>query len=539
MTNKKQRTQRDQIKLFAYHIKKTSHIFQLLFVYVHIATIEYLKRSLLVPSTSSNCVIKPKKMSSKYEEAVRLLNGLQSNAATIKKMREQRDFLQTTNLPICRKYLETLNISRNQIDNLNIIHVSGTKGKGSTCAFVERILRDAGFKTGLYTSPHLVHVRERIRLNGEPVNEELFSTEFFKVYSELKQYHETNMPAYFKFLTLMAFQIFTSQKVDVAIFEVGIGGEYDCTNVIDNPIVCGITTLDYDHISILGSKLSEIAWHKSGIFKNNVPAFYTPTTVEAEEVIKSRAVEKNVPLYSIPPISSYTFPREISTGISGRHQLLNVSLALQLVNAWFRQKGHSDSTAIFGKPFEVPTKFCDSIEKCQWPGRSQIIETNRGITYLLDGAHTPKSMEACAEWADMEMKKIEEGNKKLRRILLFQCTADRCPTTLIPFLKNLKMSQIISCPTQLYPSLNQSSDSTNLNTSRNEQLEKSKMCLESWKISQEENVVDDQMRVFDCISNSIDFIENSKNPDENVIVLVTGSLHLVGGVIGLLEKIGK
>ena len=238
---------------------------------------------------------------SRYEESVRLLNSLQSNAATIKKLREQRENLQAMNLPQCRKYLESLKVSEKNLESLNIIHVSGTKGKGSTCAYTEAILRKQGLKTGLYTSPHLVHVRERIRINGEPVDEKTFAEEFFhgevrdfrnglqriilfSVYDIISQEHSENMPAYFKFLTLLAFRIFIKLGVQVVILEVGIGGEYDCTNVIEHPKVCGVTTLDYDHISILGSKLSEIAWHKAGIFKKDVPAIYSPTNPEAEEV---------------------------------------------------------------------------------------------------------------------------------------------------------------------------------------------------------------------------------------------------------------
>lgn len=144
------------------------------------------KTNRFLATTSVACGVNPMRMtsrnlpaSSRYEEAVRLLNSLQSNAATIKKLRKQRDHLQSINLPQCRKYLESMRISAKNLDDLNIIHVSGTKGKGSTCAYTEAILRSRGLKTGLYTSPHLVHVRERIRINGEPVDEKTFAEEFF------------------------------------------------------------------------------------------------------------------------------------------------------------------------------------------------------------------------------------------------------------------------------------------------------------------------------------------------------------------------
>lgn len=498
---------------------------------------------LLHPTSSSTaCGVNQLKMTSgsvvtpsvsRYEEAVRLLNGLQSNAATIKKLRGQRENLQAMNLPQCKKYLESLNIHGNDLNALNIIHVSGTKGKGSTCAYAEAILRSQGLKTGLYTSPHLVHVRERIRINGDPVDERTFAEEFFHVYDIIKSEHSENMPAYFKFLTLLAFRIFIKMNVKVVILEVGIGGEYDCTNVIEQPKVCGVTTLDYDHISILGSKLSEIAWHKAGIFKENVPAIYSPTTPEAEEVLISRANSKSTPLFEAPSVSAYQFAHPISPGISGVHQFSNISLALQLVRTWsercqFPLPGVSGQ---IGKGFDVPSWMCDAIESCRWPGRSQVV-TEGNVTFLLDGAHTPKSMEACSEWAAEEIVHLKKEN--IKKVLLFQCTADRCPSTLIQYLKPLGITKIVSCPTQLYSSLDKSADSTNLNASRDEQMEKAFQCVKSWKESMDYDVTEDQMKVFDCISGAFEFIE-SEAASQEVLVLVTGSLHLVGGVLNLIS----
>uniref|UniRef100_A0A1I7T9A1 Folylpolyglutamate synthase n=1 Tax=Caenorhabditis tropicalis TaxID=1561998 RepID=A0A1I7T9A1_9PELO len=495
----------------------------------------------LLPTTSSTaCGVNQIRMTSgsvpvsRYEEAVRLLNSLQSNAATIKKLREQREHLQAVNIPQCKKYLESLNISDKDLNSLNIIHVSGTKGKGSTCAYTEAILRNQGLRTGLYTSPHLVHVRERIRINGEPVDEKTFAEEFFHVYEIIQKEHSDNMPAYFKFLTLLAFRIFLKENVQVVFLEVGIGGEYDCTNVVDQPKVCGVTTLDYDHISILGSKLSEIAWHKAGIFKKGVPAIYSSTTPEAEEVLISRAASKSTPLSEAPAISSYAFERQISPGIRGIHQFSNISLALQLVRTW-AQKCDFKLPGVSANGLNVPSWMCDAIESCRWPGRSQVINTDRNITYLLDGAHTPKSMEACSEWAADEIVHLKKENVK--KILLFQCTADRCPSTLIQYLKPLGISQIVSCPTQLYSSLDKSADSTNLNASRDEQMEKALKCVKSWKESMDhpETVNENQMKVFDCISNAYEFIE-SQSAAEEILVLVTGSLHLVGGVLNLISS---
>jgi folylpolyglutamate synthase len=162
----------------------------------------------------------------------------------------------------------------------NAVHIAGTKGKGSTSAFVESILRhyhasqspNGGFpfKTGLYTSPHLLEVRERIRINGQPLSQLDFAHYFFECWDKLTATcagSGTTMPTYFRFLTLMAFHVFLREKVDAAVVEVGIGGAYDATNILEKPAVCGVSSLGFDHQAILGETLPEIAWHKCGIFK--------------------------------------------------------------------------------------------------------------------------------------------------------------------------------------------------------------------------------------------------------------------------------
>nr|KAG5699967.1 hypothetical protein BaRGS_001786 [Batillaria attramentaria] len=149
-------------------------------------------------------------------------------------------------------------MQRDEIDKLSIIHVAGTKGKGSTCAYVERILRENGYKTGIFSSPHLIEVRERIRINGRPVNKEVFTKSFWHVYGKLnatKAEHGGMMPGYFGITLLMAFHIFSRvEKVDAAIIEVGVGGEYDATNFMRKP-VCPLYVAPPLDVSQLGEGL--------------------------------------------------------------------------------------------------------------------------------------------------------------------------------------------------------------------------------------------------------------------------------------------
>uniref|UniRef100_A0A7I4XZX7 Folylpolyglutamate synthase n=2 Tax=Haemonchus contortus TaxID=6289 RepID=A0A7I4XZX7_HAECO len=487
----------------------------------------------MIPSAFSQTLAKELPQNP-YEVAVLHLNSLQSNAITLQKLRQKRNILQETNIPNTIFFLNKCGIELNQLDGLNIIHVSGTKGKGSTCAFVESILRKAGYRTGLYTSPHLVTARERIRINGKPISEALFAKHFFTVYDKLKKDEDSDgMPAYFKFLTLLSFHVFLEESVDVAIVEVGIGGEYDCTNIIPHPVVCGISTLDIDHTSILGSTLPSIAWNKAGILKDGTPAVMTPAPADALSVIEDRSLERGAVLRKAPPYESYSFATgTVSAGIDGEHQKVNISLALQLTRAWLKRMGREEDVYPeacenewhIGQPFSVPQLVVEGIESCRWPGRSQIVNTER-ITYYLDGAHTPKSMEMCSLWFGKAVAKTP----KMKRVLVFHCTADRKPSTLLPYLSKHSFDYALFCPTALKVSPDLKSDLTNINQSLNEQLVRSHQCAAAWK-----ELGTGEISVFDCVTSAVEHIEHLSRK-ETLDVFVTGSLHLVGGVLSLIE----
>lgn len=220
-----------------------------------------------------------------YRNCISTLNSLQSNTEKIRHLSAHRE---TNKMTEILSYLTHLSITLEDIDKLQIIHVTGTHGKGSTCAFTEAILHNQGLRTGFYSSPHLFEVRERIRINQKPLSKESFVKYFWSCYNTLFNavQHENKMPFYFAFLTLMAFQVFIEEKVDVCIVEVGIGGEYDCTNVIRRPRVCGITSLGYDHLNVLGSTIESIAWNKCGIMKPNVPCYIQYYSKQLEQVYK-------------------------------------------------------------------------------------------------------------------------------------------------------------------------------------------------------------------------------------------------------------
>src|SRR5271157_4586914 len=176
------------------------------------------------------------------------------------------------------------------------VHVAGTNGKGSTAAFLEAILRDAGFRTGLNTSPHLERINERIRISGEEVSDELFAETFTRIQAVIEELLAEGKlrahPTYFESVTALAFEVFAREHVDFAAIEVGLGGRLDATNIV-TPVVSIITRIDFDHENFLGHSLPEIAAEKAGILKYHVPVVSAPQLPEAREVLLARARELN------------------------------------------------------------------------------------------------------------------------------------------------------------------------------------------------------------------------------------------------------
>src|ERR1700745_3357085 len=178
-------------------------------------------------------------------------------------------------------------------------HIAGTNGKGSTAAFLESILRHAGFRTGLNTSPHLEKINERIRIKGEEISDQAFAETLSYIHTLIEELLAAGKlrapPTYFECVTAMAFEYFARERVDFAVFEVGLGGRLDATNII-TPVVSIITRIDFDHENFLGHSLSEIAGEKAGILKPGVPVVITEQHPEAREVIVARARSLGCPV---------------------------------------------------------------------------------------------------------------------------------------------------------------------------------------------------------------------------------------------------
>ncbi|CAE6432138.1 unnamed protein product [Rhizoctonia solani] len=230
-----------------------------------------------------------------YQAALDALDSLPQNAATFVVTKE------LTPLGEALQFLRRMGYRPDDLNKLNVIHVAGTKGKGSTCAYCYSLLRKTApqLKIGLFTSPHLVSVRERIQIDGKLISSEDFARFFFEVWDKLEttkdQGHpDAPMPSPHRMLTLVAYHAFLCLDVNATILEALVGGRVDGTNVVPKPIVTGITALGIDHTSLLGNTLPEIAWHKAGIYKAGVPAYTVNQPPEALEVVKQEAEKVQV-----------------------------------------------------------------------------------------------------------------------------------------------------------------------------------------------------------------------------------------------------
>ena len=289
--------------------------------------------------------------------------------------------------------------------NIPTVHVAGTKGKGSTAAIVASILTAQGYKTGLYTSPHLHTFRERIKIGHINISEAHFTALIEELWPLVKWITEKGgygEPTTFEMLTCMALFHFKRVEADFQVIEVGMGGRLDTTNVV-KPEVCVLTSISLDHTEILGSTLEQIAREKAGIIKPGAVAVVAPQRQEAMGVFRQVCAEKGVKLVSVAESVSWqkvghTFEGQnfdvqtsgrktyhLWTPLLGGHQLENSCTALAAVEA-LMDKGHKVSDKSIRK----------GIKEVRWPGRLQVLKHN-GKTVVVDGAHNPYSVRMLVE----------------------------------------------------------------------------------------------------------------------------------------------
>lgn len=371
-----------------------------------------------------------------------------------------------------------------------VVHVAGTNGKGSTCAMIEAALRKAGYRTGLYTSPHLIEPTERIRISGVPVTRDTFVDAFNRVHAVNQRLLEQGVlehhTTYFETVTAMGFLAMAEAAVDIGVVEVGLGGRLDATNVV-NPELCVITPVDFDHEQYLGSSLDLIAREKAGILKPGVPVVLSAQKSEAHQVLLRRAQEldNEVLEASELPVTdlhadAYGSDIEISgltwrCPLAGIHQIANAMTAITAL----RKLGVEPD-----------------ISAAVWPGRLQRIGTAPEI--LLDGAHNPAGARSLAEHL-----RAFYSSRRVR--LVYGAMRDKSVEEIIDVLFPLADEVIVTAP-------------SSPRAVRPEVL---------LNMTEHPNA-----RVIRSVSDALQEARWSAKED---VVVITGSLYLIGEVLALLQ----
>ena len=313
-----------------------------------------------------------------------------------------------------------------------IVHVAGTNGKGSVCAYLQAILMAEGKRTGFFTSPHLVSVNERIRVDNIQIDNETFLKVFRKVLKIVRQMLEDGIehPSYFEFLFGMGMTAFAETDVEYIILETGLGGRLDATNAIDNPALAIITSISLDHTAILGDTIEKIAGEKAGIIKPGVPVFFDGSSKKAAEVIKAKASELGVSCrevtknaYEIQEVhrkyiafsrrSAYDKDVIFQVPMCGCYQAMNAELALE-----------ASEYLLAGEEIHMD-RWKEALAELHWEGRMERV----GAHITVDGAHNPGAMEAFVE----SVKALDESERG-EMVLLFSAVSDKKYDQMIEYL---------------------------------------------------------------------------------------------------------
>ena len=344
-------------------------------------------------------------------------------------------FNQKTTLDNTRRLLELLGSPEL---GKKIIHVAGTNGKGSVCAYLSNILVKANKKVGLFTSPHLVYLNERMRIQNNPIDNDTFLLAFHKVKDavEILMKEGYKHPAFFEFVFAMAMVVFHEVDVEYIVLEVGLGGRLDATNVIERPLVSVITSIGYDHMELLGDTLDKIAREKAGIIKSNVPLVYYDTCKDVVEVIESIAKEKGTKSYKISknsykilkktdididfsPTNGYYEYDALTVPFIAEYQVDNAMLAIKVIE-------------LIEDPIEYST-LKEGIKTTRHSGRME--EVINGV--FVDGAHNLSGIQEF-------IRTVNSFDRKGKKILLFSAVKDKDYVSMIRMIcEQLNFEEVI------------------------------------------------------------------------------------------------
>ncbi|MEZ7602441.1 bifunctional folylpolyglutamate synthase/dihydrofolate synthase [Streptococcus sp. 27098_8_91] len=340
------------------------------------------------------------------------------------------------------RMVELLALRGNPHLKLKVIHIGGTNGKGSTIAFLKNLLEKMGLRVGVFSSPYLIHYTDQIAINGESIPEARLETLMadYRSLLEGEHAHDLQGTTEFEIITAIAYDYFASERVDVAIMEVGMGGLLDSTNVCQ-PILTGITTIGLDHVALLGDSLEAIAEQKAGIIKQGVPLVTGNIVPEALVVIDQIAEEKQAARIfygrdyqvshheSIVTGEAFDYTSSIrqgrfQTGLLGLHQIENAGMALALLDSYCQATGR-----------ELPDNalVAQALEETSWPGRLEVV--SREPLMILDGAHNPHAIKAL-------LATLKERFTDYQKEILFTCIKTKALEEMLDLLETLPDNKI-------------------------------------------------------------------------------------------------
>lgn len=338
-----------------------------------------------------------------------------------------------------------LNILKNPQDKIKIVHIAGTNGKGSSASFIAEVLKFSGYKTGLYTSPHLVDVEERIKINGENINQNVFQ-KYLQKY--LKKALDCKL-SYFEYLTALAFIYFEKQKVDIAVIETGLGGRFDATNIIKNPLVCIITSISKDHQEILGYTIEKIAFEKAGIIKKRSIVICGKLQKTAINIIKNKSKNNIIKLYKkdfralnskvslrcqkFDYVSKSLYLKGLQEKLLGKHQIVNACVAVCALE-FLSKNGFKKINS---------RNIKTGLQNVSWPARFEIKKItigDRSLKVVIDGAHNEEGLKAFFD----TYKQL--GFARSKKVFIFAAMKEKDYKLMVrkiaPFVKNVVLPKV-------------------------------------------------------------------------------------------------
>ena len=340
------------------------------------------------------------------------------------------------------RMVELLALRGNPHLKLKVIHIGGTNGKGSTIAFLKKMLEGLDLRVGVFSSPYLIHYTDQISINGESIPEAKLEALMADYQSLLERESADNLQGTteFEIITALAYDYFASEQVDVAIMEVGMGGLLDSTNVCQ-PILTGITTIGLDHVALLGDTLEAIAEQKAGIIKQGIPLVTGHIVPEALTVIDSIAEAKNAPRltygkdYQVShqksvvtgEIFDYTSSvrqGSFQTGLLGLHQIENAGMAIALLDTFCQEDG---------RELASNDLIAQALKETRWPGRLEVLSSEPMM--ILDGAHNPHAIRAL-------LTTLQERFADYHKEILFTCIKTKALEDMLDLLETVPDSQL-------------------------------------------------------------------------------------------------